>query len=389
MAATCDLPLPPALVTERIPSHTLSAIARILDANVNRAREAMRVMEDAARFALNDEALSAEVKSLRHDLRAALTSLPEGWLEANRDTPGDVGTAISSESEMSRANLPDVVIAAGKRLTEAFRVIEEVGKTIDAGLGREIESLRYRAYDLDQRLVLRLGSGRAKQWRLCLLLTKATCARPWRDVLEGAMRGGVDCVQVREKQMDGDDFAAHVREVISLARPRGVCVIVNDRADIALAAGADGVHLGQSDVSVRDVRRIAGRSLLVGVSTHDLTEAERAVADGADYCGVGAMFASSTKERETSGVEYLRAFVERFPGAPHLAIGGINVGNVSQVVQAGARGVAISAAICAADDPQLVARSLSDEINAARPASSSLRASDAASLQPLPTVHRQ
>jgi thiamine-phosphate pyrophosphorylase len=168
----------------------MSAIARILDANVNRAREAMRVMEDAARFALNDEALSAELKSLRHDLRAALASLPEGWLEANRDTPGDVGSAISTEGEMSRANLADVIIAAGKRLAEALRVIEETAKTVDADMAREIESLRYRAYDLDQRLTLRLGSGRAKQWRLCLLLTKAMCRRPWREVLEGAISAG-------------------------------------------------------------------------------------------------------------------------------------------------------------------------------------------------------
>jgi thiamine-phosphate pyrophosphorylase len=358
----------------------------MLDANVNRAREAMRVMEDAARFALNDEAISAEMKSLRHDLRGALASLPEGWLEANRDTPRDVGTSISNESEMTRGNLPDVVIAAGKRLTEALRVIEEFGKTIDAGLAREIESLRYRAYDLDQRLTLRMGSGGAKQWRLCLLLTKATCARPWRDVLGGAIRGGADCVQVREKQMNGGELAAHVREVISLARPRGVSVIVNDRADIALATGADGVHLGQSDVSVRDVRRIAGRGLIVGVSTHDLNEATRAVQDGADYCGVGAMFASPTKQRETSGLAYLRAFVERFPDTPHLAIGGIDAANVSQVVQAGARGVALSAAICGADEPEAIARTVCEAVAAARPPFSSLgllarrpRSSDAAS----------
>src|SRR4029453_2076643 len=117
----------------------MSAIARILDANANRAREALRVMEDAARFALNDEALSAELKSLRHDLRAVIDSLPAGWLEANRDTPGDVGTAISNQSEMSRADLRDIVVAAGKRLTEALRAIEEAGKTIDADLACGVE----------------------------------------------------------------------------------------------------------------------------------------------------------------------------------------------------------------------------------------------------------
>jgi thiamine-phosphate pyrophosphorylase len=330
----------------------------MLDANVNRAREALRVMEDAARFALNDKGLSSELKSLRHDLRAALAHVPEGWLEANRDTPGDVGAAISTPSEMSRANLADVVVAAGKRLTEALRVIEEVSKTIDVTMARDVESLRYRAYDIDQRLTLRLGSGRARQWRLCLLLTESLCALPWREVLRGAIAGGIDCVQVREKTMDGGELLERVREVIDIARPAGASVIVNDRVDVALAAGADGVHVGQSDMGVRDVRRIAGRTLIVGVSTHDIHEAEQAVREGADYCGVGAMFASSTKQRETSGIAYLRAFVQRYPDMPHLAIGGITAVNAHEVVEAGAKGIAVSAAICGADNPETVASDL-------------------------------
>jgi thiamine-phosphate pyrophosphorylase len=336
----------------------MSPMARILDANVNRAREAMRVMEDAARFALNDPAISSELKNLRHDLRAALAHLPEGWLEANRDTPDDVGVDISAPGEMSRADLADVVIAAGKRLTEALRVIEEMGKTIDVKMAGEIESLRYRAYDIDQRLTLRLGSGRARQWRLCLLLTESLCKRPWRDVLRAAITGGVDCVQVREKTMDGGELIERVREVIDIARPLGVTVIVNDRVDVALAAGADGVHVGQSDMSVRDVRRIGGRALMVGMSTHNMDEADRAVSDGADYCGVGAMFETSTKQREASGIAYLREFLQRYPHTPHLAIGGITPANVHTLVEAGARGVAVSSAICGADDPEAAARDL-------------------------------
>ena len=336
----------------------MSAIARILDVNANRAREALRVMEDAARFALNDEALSAELKSLRHDLRAVIDSLPAGWLEANRDTPGDVGTAISNQSEMSRTDLRDIVVAAGKRLTEALRAIEEAGKTIDADLACGVESLRYRAYDVDQRLLLRFGSGRARQWRLCLLLTRSFCRRPWLQALEQSISGGVDCVQVREKDMDGSELASHAREVIAIARRRNVSVIVNDRVDVALATGADGVHLGQSDLSVRDARRLAGQALIVGVSTHDLNEAERAVRDGADYCGVGAMFPSSTKQREVSGIAYLKAFIEHYPSTPHLAIGGVTPESIGELVAAGARGVAVSSAICAAEDPGDAARAI-------------------------------
>lgn len=359
----------------------VSGELRILDANINRAREALRVMEDAARFALDDAQLCGELKSVRHDFRAAVDDLTlPGVLEANRDTRGDVGTAIATDSEMTRAGLLDVVIAAGKRLTESLRVIEEISKTLPAEgtalPGRDarashispaskFETLRYRAYDLDARLQLRFGAGRPRNPKLCLVLTKSLCKRPWREVLGAAIEGGCDCIQVREKDMDGGELVRHVKEVIACAKSPATAdlpqtaVIVNDRVDVALAAGADGVHLGQSDLSVRAARQMAGRCLLIGVSTHDLDEARCAIEAGADYCGVGAMFATSLKpERKPSGLEYLRAFIERYPNAPHLAIGGITPANVHLVHEAGARGIAVSSAICAADDPAHVVRQL-------------------------------
>jgi thiamine-phosphate pyrophosphorylase len=339
----------------------MPAIARLLDANVNRAREALRVIEDLARFALDEPDVSGEAKQLRHELRTAIDSLdaPPGWLEFNRDTPGDVGTAFTTSSEMRRESLHDIAVAAGKRLGEAFRVLEEAGKVIDPAFAATIKSLRYRAYDLESRLLLRLGAGRTQQWSLCLLLTQSLCLLPWRDVLRQAMEGGADCIQVREKSMDGGCLADHVLEVVAITRPRGVSVIVNDCADVAVAAGADGVHLGQRDLSVRDVRRVAGRALLVGVSTHNAQEAAAAVAAGADYCGVGAMFPTALKaDREPAGPSLVAAFVSRHPETPHLAIGGIAPDNVAEVVAAGARGIAVSSAICGAPDPRSAAATL-------------------------------
>lgn len=343
---------------------------RILDANLNRAREAMRVMEDIARFALDDGALAAGVKTLRHDLRSAAGSLAlaEGAIEFNRETPGDAGTSHTTPGERRREGLVDVALAAGKRLGEALRVLEETGKTLDPEFAAAIKPLRYRGYDLESRLLLRLGTGRARQWTLCVLLTRSLCRRPWTHVLQGAIDGGADCIQVREKEIDGGELARHVREVIAVARPRGVSVIVNDRVDVALAAGADGVHLGQHDLSVREARRICGRELLIGVSTHDLAEADAAVAAGADSCGVGAMFSTSLKaERIPSGIAYLKAFIERHPATPHLAIGGVTPANVGRLAEAGARGVAASSAVCGADDPEQAARELAAAFAASKP----------------------
>ncbi len=342
----------------------MTAAARMIDANANRAREALRVMEDVARFALDDSGLTADLKSLRHDLRAALERLPPGWLEAGRDTPGDVGTAITAEREHARAGVADVAIAAGKRLSEALRVIEEVGKiTLDPSLARAVEALRYRSYELDRRLNQAVRSGQAQQWRVCVLLTESLCRHPWRDVVEAALAGGADCIQLREKDLPGRALIERAAWIIERARPAGSAVIVNDRLDVALASGADGVHVGQEDLSVAQVRAVCGRALLVGVSTHDRKEAEAAVRAGADYCGVGAMFASPLKpQRPPSGPDYLRWFIATYPAVPHLAIGGITPENLEPLLSAGVRGVAVSTAVCAAEDPGRVVAELTSAI---------------------------
>jgi thiamine-phosphate pyrophosphorylase len=344
----------------------MSSAARILDANANRAREALRVMEDAARFALDDAELCARLKSLRHDLRAALAGLAPGWLEANRDTAGDVGTSIGTPDEGERAGLADVAAAAGKRLGEALRVIEEVGKTIDPELARGVEATRYRFYEVERVLHLRLGGARARQWRVCVLLTESLCRRSWSEVLAAVVEAGADCIQVREKQMAAAHLVRRVRQVIDVARPSGAGVIVNDRLDVAQAADADGVHLGREDLSIIDARRAVGQSLLIGASTHDLDEARAAVEAGADYCGVGMMFPTPTRPGEAPvGPPYLRAFRERFPAIPHLAIGGITPDNISRLIDAGVEGVAVSSAVCGAEDPGEVVRSLRHALESA------------------------
>jgi len=331
----------------------MNPVWRMIDSNINRANEAWRVMEDAARFALVDADLCGSIKSLRHELRAIIAAMPipPGALIANRDTPGDAGTGHTSAGEQSRGDLLEVVIAAGKRAGEAMRVLEETAKTIDENAAGRMKSLRYRAYEIEKQLVMRFGSGRATQWSLCVLLTQSLCKRPWREVLRGAIEGGADCLQVREKDMAGGELVRHVREVMAIATPQAG-VIVNDRVDVALAAGADGVHVGQEDLTVAQVRAIAGRSLIVGVSTHDESEARAAVEAGADYCGLGAMFATTLKPaRQPSGPQFAHWFVKQYPNVPHLAIGGITVANLPQLVNAGVRGIAVSTAVCSAENP--------------------------------------
>jgi thiamine-phosphate pyrophosphorylase len=187
---------------------------------------------------------------------------------------------------------------------------------------------------------------------VCVLLTEASCARPWADTLRAVIAGGADCIQVREKSLTDRHLLARIRAAIEIARPAGAAVIVNDRVDLALAAGADGVHVGRGDLPPDEVRRLSGDRLLVGASTHSLDEARAAVAAGAHVCGVGAMFASPTKpDVAPSGPAYLRAYLTAFPHVPHLAIGGIDAARAAELAALGCRGVAIGAAACAARDP--------------------------------------
>jgi len=336
---------------------------RIIDANANRAREALRVMEEAARFHLDDARLTDDLKTLRHDFARALAPLDGLW--PHRDTPGDVGTALTAEGERTRESIAHVASAAGKRLSEAMRAIEEYGKVIDPSFAASIDSLRYRGYELERRLNARLIGSRARQWALCFLLTESLCPHGWRATLEQAIEGGADCIQVREKDMDDHALLERAREVVRIGRARGVSVIVNDRPDIALLAGADGVHLGQGDLPADAVRRLVGREAFIGVSTSTIDEAKRAVESGAAYCGVGPMFATSTKVKDrVAGPSYLREYIDRIP-LPHLAIGGVNGTNLGQLSAAGCRGVAVCAAIAAAPDPRKAARALREAIDAA------------------------
>ena len=359
---------------------------RILDAAANRAREGLRVMEDAARFAVGDAGLTESLKELRHGLVAALeeAGLGRTLLAAHRDTPGDVGAEIVATGESSRAGLRGVALAAGARVGEALRSIEECCKSLGgraAGASPVVEALRYRAYTAEQSLILALGSGRGVQWRLCVLLTESLCRRPWLDVARAAIEGGADSLQLREKGLEDRELQVRARALVELVRrvailrrpgrgggliaqgikAEGVSVIINDRPDIALAAGADGVHLGQTDLPVRAVRETAGDRLIVGVSTSRLEEARQAVRDGADYVGLGPMFATTTKHKpELRGPEYVREVLAdpAVAGVPHLAIGGISPENAGVLAGVGCRGIAVSSAVCGAESPRAVCEAL-------------------------------
>ncbi|MFO7899222.1 MAG: thiamine phosphate synthase [Planctomycetota bacterium] len=336
----------------------LQKTLRVIDANLNRAREAARVAEEYARFGLDADEPARRLKELRHGLGELARSF--GETARARDTAADVGTAISTPSESARAGPGDVAAAAFKRLGEALRVIEEYAKTGWPEAAKTAESLRYRAYEIEAEL---LPARRLVDARLYVIVTTDQCeGRDPAEVTAAAIRGGAGMIQLREKSLDGGAFLELARRLRRITTEAGVPLIVNDRADIAAAAGADGVHLGQTDLPAADARALLGPGAIIGISTHDVGEAQAAEEVGADYLGVGAVFPTDTKAATTEGGLGLVREMAGAATVPFYPIGGIDAENVASVVEAGADRVAVCRALVGAADVEAAARRIRDRL---------------------------
>ena len=178
------------------------------------------------------------------------------------------------------------------------------------------------------------------------------------EQVEAALKGGVTCVQLREKELEETAFLQEAKELCALCRRYGVPFLVNDNVEIAIACGADGIHVGQEDLAAGEVRRRVGENMILGVSVHTVEEACQAVRDGADYLGLGAVFPTSTKtDVEQMPHETLRAICDAVD-VPIVAIGGINRGNILKLAGSGVDGVALVSAIFSAEDIEGTCREL-------------------------------
>ena len=176
--------------------------------------------------------------------------------------------------------------------------------------------------------------------------------------VEAALKGGVTCVQLREKALDETAFLQEARDICALCRRYGVPFIVNDNVDVAVACGADGVHVGQEDMEAGEVRRRVGEDMILGVSVHTVEEARQAIRNGADYLGLGAVFPTGTKtDADVMPGDMLRAICGAVD-VPTVAIGGLNRSNILQLSGSGVDGAALVSAIFGAEDIETACREL-------------------------------
>ena len=335
------------------------ALWRILDANLDRAREGLRVVEEWCRFGLNDARLTEECKTLRQELAQWHTA----ELRAARDTPADPGTALTHPQEAQRANLQQVLQANLCRVEEALRVLEEYGKVYAPAMGSALKQMRYRVYTLESHL---LAHDRHHQLRQAQLYLVTSPSEQLFEVVEAALRGGLGLVQYRDKTADDNIRLRNAIQLSQLCHRYGALFIVNDRIDLALAADADGVHLGQQDIPLSLARQLLGHQRLIGRSTTNPDEMHRALQEGADYIGVGPVYETPTKAgKAAAGLEYIRYAVTHAT-VPWFAIGGIDTDNLHEVLNAGAERVAVVRAIMQAEQPTLVTQYFVSQLNAAR-----------------------
>ncbi len=338
-------PLPPPV--ER------AAALRVIDANLNRCGEAIRVVEDSLRFVFNDSHLQGICKSLRHELGNLAVRLGDPVrLVAVRDAAGDVGRSSEHPDEYQRAHINQILRANFARAGQSLRSLEEFCKLVDTGAAVTAEEIRYRIYELEKSVLL-LDSSRRRlnDIRMCVIVDGHARADDFQMTIQAVIDGGADMIQLRDKNLDDRGLLDRACCLVDACRRAGVIAIVNDRTDIAIASGADGVHLGQDDLSPSQARLICGPEMIIGISTHNLAQARQAVMDGANYIGVGPVFPSGTKQfTEFAGTDLLVSVTSEI-SLPALAIGGINLQNIDQVLTTGISRVAVAGGVLSAESP--------------------------------------
>ncbi|MDA0837480.1 MAG: thiamine phosphate synthase [Planctomycetota bacterium] len=331
-----------------------STLCRIIDANFNRAGEALREIEDAARFGLNSHLLSQQAKHLRHRLVQGIRSLAlsPAELNASRDSSADVGRPEKNAVFSERDGVSDLVAAAFKRLQQAVRSLEEYSKLLEPDADTGFEQIRYDSYTAEKAFFARLSNTeKLVDRRLYLLLIGSVLdGGDHETALRAAIDGGVQVVQLREKEMTDREFFSLAENLRSICERSDVICLINDRTHIARAVDADGVHIGDDDLAPNAARKVLGPGKILGATSHTLEEAKAGQRAGADYLGFGTMFPTETKSGLTiRGPEEwsrLKGHIE----IPVYAIGGITLENLHQLTERGVGHVAVSAGILRAPD---------------------------------------
>lgn len=320
---------------------------RIIDANINRVSEGLRVIEDIQRFVFNNGIMASSIRGLRHEVRKSFSC---DELLYFRQSTEDVGLKASQNSRLDqKESIQSLLLSNFKRAEEGLRSIEESLKIMGYYTQSKVyETIRFELYDMEKKVLLK---ERFPVTDIYAILGEAfSKGKSNIQVTEELIESGVKIIQYREKLKSKKEIYEECKIIRQLTKESDVTFIINDHISIAMMVKADGIHIGQDDLPIEDVRRIAPH-MIIGLSTHNKDQAKQAVEKGADYIGVGPIFKTTTKQNieKSDGLDYLK-WVKENIDLPYVAIGGIKENNVSQVKDNGGYCFAMISELTGADD---------------------------------------
>ena len=323
----------------------MNNLYRIVDANSNRVREGLRVLEELARFSNRNPVLTKTLRELRHRV-SILTerSFPRPKLLANRRSETDPGRSFRPEK---RSGTKDLVLANSFRITESLRVLEEMAALLKPALTAPFQDLRFSFYTLEKSLPVLYRRG-LPDHPVYVVVDPEMIPGDSLNFVKTLLGAGAKIFQLRVKKMPDGLFLKLAQKIRLETRKFDACFLVNDRPDIAALSDADGLHLGQTDLPAVKARQICPDALL-GISVRSVREAKKAVAEQADYIAVGSIFSTTSKEDATVvGLKTLKEVKTAFGRTPLVAIGGITPENSGKVFESGADYAAVISALTTA-----------------------------------------
>ena len=337
-------------------------IAQIIDANLDRAREGLRVLEEWARYGLDRVDI---VKKLK-DYRQILGSHHLDSYKNARNHTKDNCNGITHPEQFKRIYTENIISSNSSRVQEALRVLEEFSRNNNYELSKAASLIRYEIYSLEIEIMNAKCNKNLNEIlnenNLYLITNEKQDLI--RDI-ENLLIGGVKIIQHRFKGRDDSNNLNQAKIIRKLCRSHGAIFIINDRIDIALACEADGVHLGQNDLDLKTARKILGFSKLIGISANNEKDIKLAIQDGCDYLGIGPVFETNTKKtKKPLGINLIKELTKDIK-IPWYAIGGIKNDNISILRSNGIHKVAIVSEIMNDENPQkkamIILKTLSDE----------------------------
>ncbi len=324
-------------------------IFQIIDANLDRAREGLRVIEDWARFGLGKEKCVERIKNFRQ-------ILGKNHLEVykqSRNYIEDQCKGLTHEEQVNRKSPEQIISSNAGRVQEALRVIEEFSRLHNYELSKIASEIRYEIYTIEIDL---LNLSKRKKSEEILKENDLYVITDQQEnllgILEEILIAGVKIVQHRFKNGTDKDHLEEAIQIKNLCKRYNSLFIINDRVDIALASNADGIHIGQDDIDLKTARKLLGYSKIIGVSANNEIDISNAVKEGCDYIGIGPVFETATKkDKKPLGIEKIKILTKDL-NIPWFAIGGVKISHISSFKSHGLKKIALVSQLMNSEDPK-------------------------------------